>query len=366
MAPAHIAEAGWLSHRPKYAQWLLLVAGSVILSLGLLWARFPAALLLGPMIAGIVAGTNGAGVRVPMIPYMGSQAIIGCLVASAITPSIMVTVFHDFPLFLSIVLVTVAASSLLGWIMSRWQILPGSTAAWGSSPGAATAMTVMAEAFGADPQLVAFMQYMRIVFVALTASLISRFWIDTPGASAHGIVWFPPVDAIAFLETIVLAGASVYLGRRLKTPGVTFLVPMVLGALLHGAGWMRIELPEWLLATCYALIGWRIGLGFTREILLRATSALWQILLSIIALIAFCGGIAYLLSSLMNIDPLTAYLATSPGGMDSVAIIATSSNVDISFVMALQTMRLFVVLLAGPSIARLIARHSPTAQSRPT
>jgi uncharacterized membrane protein AbrB (regulator of aidB expression) len=34
---------------------------------------------------------------------------------------------------------------------------------------------------------------------------------------------------------------------------------------------------------------------------------------------------------------LTAYLATSPGGMDSVAIIAAAAqHVDISFVMALQ------------------------------
>ena len=31
-----------------------------------------------------------------------------------------------------------------------------------------------------------------------------------------------------------------------------------------------------------------------------------------------------------GIDPLTAYLATSPGGMDSIPIIAASSNVDLS------------------------------------
>ncbi|TIT60111.1 MAG: AbrB family transcriptional regulator, partial [Mesorhizobium sp.] len=58
-----------------------------------------------------------------------------------------------------------------------------------------------------------------------------------------------------------------------------------------------------------------------------------------------------------GIDPLTAYLATSPGGMDSVAIIAAAAhNVDISFVMALQSARFLIVLLVGPSIARLVAR----------
>jgi len=43
--------------------------------------------------------------------------------------------------------------------------------------------------------------------------------------------------------------------------------------------------------------------------------------------------------------------------MDSVAIIAAAShNVDISFIMALQTLRFLLVLLLGPGLARLVAR----------
>jgi uncharacterized membrane protein AbrB (regulator of aidB expression) len=55
-----------------------------------------------------------------------------------------------------------------------------------------------------------------------------------------------------------------------------------------------------------------------------------------------------------GIDPLTAYLATSPGGADSVAIIAASSNVDAAFVMSMQTLRFLGVLLAGPALARFV------------
>jgi uncharacterized protein len=43
--------------------------------------------------------------------------------------------------------------------------------------------------------------------------------------------------------------------------------------------------------------------------------------------------------------------------MDTVAIIAGSSAVDISFVMALQTVRLVIVVLAGPPLARFIAQR---------
>jgi uncharacterized membrane protein AbrB (regulator of aidB expression) len=42
--------------------------------------------------------------------------------------------------------------------------------------------------------------------------------------------------------------------------------------------------------------------------------------------------------------------------MDTVAIIAASSTADVSFVMALQVVRLVIVLFTGPPLARMLAR----------
>ena len=122
-------------------------------------------------------------------------------------------------------------------------------------------------------------------------------------------------------------------------------MPLVAGAVVHWSGAVPIELPEWLLAAAYALIGWKIGLGFTREVLRYASRALPKIFLSIAVLIVFCGGLAFVLTRVFGVDLLTAYLATSPGGIDSIAIIAASSEVDLPFVMALQTIRLFILIL---------------------
>ncbi|WP_158815308.1 AbrB family transcriptional regulator [Methylocapsa sp. S129] len=347
--------AGLLTRLPIVALWSLLVALSVTLSVLLEIAGIPAARLLGPMIAGIVLGVNGGAIRVPRTPYLGAQGIVGCLIASVISPQIIQAFLKQWPLFFGIVLVVIAASSVLGWLMSRWRVLPGTTAVWGSSPGAATAMMLMAEAYGADAQLVALMQYLRVVFVAIAASAIARLWINVSGAAAPTIAWFPPIDWLPFLETFAIAVVGVFLGQALRIPAGALLLPMAAGAALHISGLVQIELPPWLLAISYALIGWNIGLGFTRRILRHASRALPQIVLSILALIAFCCGLALLLVKTLGIDPLTAYLATSPGGMDSIAIIAASSKVDISFVMALQTARFVVILLIGPRLARLIA-----------
>jgi uncharacterized protein len=354
--PRNAAARRSLGGLPEFVQWGLILAASVGMAVALELVGIPAALLLGPMITGVAFGTNGATIRVPRLPYWSAQAVVGCLIAGAISSEIVVTVLRQWPLFLGIVIAVIAASSVLGWSISRLGLLPGTTAVWGSSPGAATAMMLMAEAFGADARLVAFMQYLRVVFVAVAASAVARLWVDTSSAAAPPIVWFPPIDWGPFLQTLSIAGFGVLLGRMLRVPAGALLVPLAGGAMLHAADLARIQLPEWLLAVSYAVLGWNIGLGFTRAVLVHASRALLQVVLSTVVLISFCASLAFVLSKTLGIDLLTAYLATSPGGMDSVAIIAASSKVDLPFVMALQTLRFVIVVVVGPPLARFIAK----------
>ncbi|QDC00297.1 AbrB family transcriptional regulator [Mesorhizobium sp. 8] len=348
---------GRLTARAPAAQWLVILVLSLLGAGSLEAAALPAALLIGPMLAGIVAGINGATVRVPRLAFGAAQAIVGCLVAASISPGIFPTFVADWPLILGAVAATLVASSLLGWLISRWRILPGTTAVWGSSPGAATAMVLMAGAFGADQRLVAFMQYLRVIFVSMAAAILARLWVDTSGVEVPATVWFPAIDPKPFAATLLIALVGASAGRLLKLPSPYFLGTMILGTVLHLGAGIDFQLPQWLLAVSYAAVGWAIGLNFTMPILRHATRALPQIVAAILVLIAICGGVAWLISRTLGIDPLTAYLATSPGGMDSIAIIAAAAdNVDISFVMALQTVRFLIVLVLGPSIARLIAR----------
>ncbi len=339
------------------AQWGFLIASSVLLAALFMMAGLPAALLLGPMIAGIVVGCNGGRICTPRLPVFASQTIVGCLVARALTGDIVLTFVKDWPLFLSVVVAIIATTTALGWMLTRWKVLPGTTAVWGTTPGGASVMMLMSGAFGADARLVAFMQYLRVVLVAAIASIVARLWVGTSGAVVADMAWFPAVPWLDFMATLMIAGLGGALGFALRIPAGALLVPMIAGALLEGTGLVRITLPQWLLAISYALLGWSIGLGFTRDILMHASRALPQVLLAILVTMAVCGALALVLVHAAGIDPLTAYLATSPGGMDSVAIIGASSNVDLSFVMALQTLRLVIVLIAGPPLARFIAQR---------
>ena len=79
------------------------------------------------------------------------------MIARAINPSVFGVLFNNWALVLAILLTTLAISGLTGWLLVRYSALPGATGAWGSSPGGASAMVVMAQEYGADVRLVALM-----------------------------------------------------------------------------------------------------------------------------------------------------------------------------------------------------------------
>ena len=347
-----------LKNRHPLFHWGVLLALSLIFAGVFDALHLPAALLLGAMLGAILVAIGEGTPRITRCAFVAAQGIVGCLVARSITSEILVSLRAGWLLFISVTVVVILACSGMGWILARKKILPGTTAVWGCSPGGAAVMTLMSEAHGGDMRLVAVMQYLRVVVVTIMATLVSRLWIDHAAASPSIFSnWFADVAWGHLVGTLALAWGGAAIAQRLKLPGGALLLPLILGSTLQANEVMTIVLPPWILALTYITLGWSIGLRFTRQALTQAAQALPSMLLSIACLVAVCAGIAFALTQLSGIDPLTAYLATSPGGLDSVAIIASSSGVNIPFVMAFQTARLLLVILTGPALARFVAHR---------
>nr|WP_184002226.1 AbrB family transcriptional regulator [Stakelama sediminis] len=315
-----------------------------------------AGMLLGPMIAAVVFALRGAGLKVPVRIFQSAQTMVGCLIAQSITAGIAATLLKDWPIFLGATAATLTASAILGYLLSRWQVLPDTTAIWGSMPGAASAMMLLADSFGADARLVAFMSYMRVVCVAAVASLLAVL-LTGHGSTSMLAEMIAPVPWKTAAISLAIAAVGGIAGVAIGMPAGALTGSLTLAAILNVTGIFTVTLPGWLLALGYAVVGWRIGLTFTPEIMAIAGKAFWRVLAAVSVLLGFAFLIALALSALLHIDLLTAYLAVSPGGMDSVAIIAASVHVDRPFVMALQVLRFVAVIIAGPILARFFARR---------
>jgi membrane AbrB-like protein len=155
------------------------------------------------------------------------------------------------------------------------------------------------------------------------------------------------------LFTVGCAVGGIVVGRLLRLPAPAVLGPMavaaaiVLGGLVHGAG-----VPDLVEAGGFLVIGLQVGVSFTRASLRTIGRALPLALAIIVALIVACAGLGVVLAQVTGVSALDAYLATTPGGMAAVLATATDSGADATFVLSVQVLRLFVMVLSAPLIAR--------------
>jgi uncharacterized protein len=347
------------SYPRRIAEWLLLIMSTIFLVGALRSAQVPAALLLGPIIAAIGLALCGAETRLPRTFALGAQTVLGCLIAKAFNPELLAVLSTHLPALVGLAAATLIMTAGLGLLITRRGWLPGTAAIWGLSPGAASAMVLLADEHGADKRVVALMQYSRIVMVALAAVAVARV-LGHPGGSTSLLVpsaphalWSPPLHLLSFLETTALALAGALSAKLTHKSMAALLVPSLGGAALQSAGLLTVDLPPLAPTLAFAVIGWYVGLSFTREALAYCLRVFPQMIAAILAMMLMCGLLSWLLAILLpNTDALTAYLSMTPGGMDTAVVIAATTNVSLPLVLAAQLVRLIVVSIAGPFMAK--------------
>lgn len=336
----------------RHMMLLLITGGLAVVVLS--WARFPAALLLGPVIAATWLGLRGTRLRVPDAPYEVAQGVAGCMIAHYLTPDIVAQVLVLWPYVLLFAVVTLLLACGVGYLLGRLTQVDGEEAIWGFLPGMAGAVIAMSHERGLDSRVVAFIQIIRLMAVILVMSLASRLLIEgtvVPQGSGAGSALHPGV-----LLTLALAALGPLAARFLPVPAAATLVPLMLAALLQGTGWVDLALPGWLLVVAYFVLGIQVGLRFSPDIMRTAMKVFWPVVLFSLLLMGLCAVSGMILARIAGLDLLSGMLATVPGSIETIAIIAVNSNADLSFIMTMQVVRLFAVVLLGPVIAHRLTR----------
>lgn len=335
--------------------WSILTAAAALAGVFTQSVGLPGGWLVGPMIISVAfALTWPQNLALPRGTRRASQAVIGGTIAAAFRPSVLPLIAKEWLAVSLAVTGTLLFSLGASLLLTRLTRLDAKTATLGTLPGGASGMLAMSGSMGADPRLVALMQYTRVVLVVAGAALVGRFSPAAKGttdsrtdlslesvqvATLDHNIW------LAYGLTALVAVVGAWCGLRLKLPAGALLGPLMLGIAFEELGVLHLAWPPGVPQAAYAALGVYVGLLFDQDSIKRAGRILPFIVAFTVGLIAACAGLGWILAALTGTDGLTAYFATTPGGMDTVAIIALGSGAEVSLVLAVQMLRLLTVLL---------------------
>ena len=342
--------------------WIALGVGSSLAGLFAQGMGLPAGWLVGPMLVALTLALVWE--KHPSVPRWGrivSLAVVGGVLASAFRPSVLPLIArHWLPVSL-VVCGTLLLSLGAGQLLSSLVRIDRKTATLGALPGAASGMLAMSDPLGADARLVALMQYTRVVVVVVTATFVGRL---TTGAApqpasgqglravSEGVDLLVQGTVQTYAVTVLVAVLGAWAGTRLRLPAGALLGPLILGVALAELGVVQLAWPPGVPQAAYLVLGLWVGLLFDGASVKQAGRLLPFVLASTVGLVLACAALGWALAELTGIDATTAYLATTPGGIDSVAIVALGTGADAPLVLAVQMLRLLAVVFAGSLLGR--------------
>ncbi len=345
-----------MARRPA-VRWILLLAATAVAGRLLDLAGVPSAYLFAALLVGLGVALIAPGtVEVAPGVFTAAQALTGVVLGAYLQASSLRAVAGAWLPVAVVSAATLALSVLAGKALARTTGLDEPTAALGMVAGGASGIVAMATELGADDRLVAFMQYLRVLVVVLLTPVLAALLFGDAGGGAP-----PPTHWLAqphdWLITLLAAPAGVLAGRALRLPAGTLLGPMaVAGALTLTGALGAFVVPGLVREAAFVGIGLQVGLRFTVAIVREVGRLLVPVLLTVLALLVACFGLALCLAPAADVSRLDAYLATTPGGLYAVLAVAFGAHADTTFILAVQGLRLLVMVLLAPLVVRWTVR----------
>ncbi|WP_052090501.1 AbrB family transcriptional regulator [Modestobacter caceresii] len=342
----------------RVLDWAAVLVVGIGATLALDVLAVPSAALFGGLVAGLGRALLGTTPSVlPRPAGTGAQAVIGVSIGALIQADTLRTVAEHWLPVLLITVATLAVSLVAGQLMRLQPGISPVTGAFAMIAGGASGITAMARDLGADAQVVAVLQYLRVLLIVTAMPVVATTVYGASGGAAATTADEGPGWPAGLLFTVVCVVVGVLLGRVSRLPVGALLGPMAVAAVLDVTGLSQgATVPPLVEAAGFLAIGLQVGLGFTRASLRLVGRALPLAVVLIVGAVVACAGLGVLLSRTAGVSALDGYLATTPGGLYAVLATATGSGADATFVLAVQVLRLFVMLFSAPLLARWLGR----------
>ncbi len=315
------------------------------------WLDTPIPWMIGPMIA--VAAVNLGGITGFAPPYarQTGQVILGSAVALYFTAPMVAVLGAN----MGAIAAATASAFMIGGIgalvLSRVSGVDGKSSFFASIPGGAMAMAVLADRYGASVPPVAVAHSLRVSIVVI----VVPFALTYGGIPLEAAAYRPqlPLDALILVPWIAFGFLLGEISERLGLQNGYLLTPIFFGAALTFGGVELSAVPDWMTDFAQLMFGLVLGARFQRDFFVRYRLFIPFALLNALFILIVSALVALVLSWTFGLPIATMLIATAPGGLAEMTILAQALQVGVPLVVAFHIFRVLVVNMATPYIYTL-------------
>ncbi|MGG7221938.1 AbrB family transcriptional regulator [Bacillus sp. ATD] len=295
------------------------------------------------------------------------QMILGIELGQKLNLSVL-SVLKDHWFSVGVMLIlSILLAMLSGYVLWRFSKTDMMTSFVGTAPGGLSAMPSIAQEVGANTAIVSLVQMMRVLLVVLSIPfLVIMIYTkqDSSTSAAAGLSSATTDFRLApVLWTIILilaAWGACKAAKCLKFPAPWLLGSMLGVAIVHvgGAAAIGHDMTAWWPSQAnhvsQVFLGATIGSKMYKSMFAGVTRIIIVGFVSSVGLIAAMFLSAVIVSELTGISLITSVLAFAPGGIAEMATTSVTLHADSTFVVAVQVIRVILVIALLPPFYRLL------------
>jgi len=313
--------------------------------------RLPLPWLLGPMAACLAASLLRFPLAAPPRIAVAMRAVLGVAVGAAITPE-LIGRLPGMALSVALIVPFIAVCGGLGVPYFRRVCgFDRPTAYFAAMPGGFQDMVLLGMTAGGDPRALSLVHATRVLaIVAVMPALVSGLW----GRSLAGPLG-EPASAVPPAELLVMLACAAFgwwAAVKVRLFGAPILGPMIAAIVASLAGLLHHRPPAEAILAAQFFIGTGIGVlyrGVTpRELRTTVLAALGYCVILTVVSAAFAEIVVHLGLA----EPVESFLAFAPGGQAEMVVLAIVAGADVAFVVTHHLVRITIVILAAPFVAR--------------
>ncbi len=302
--------------------------------------------------------------------FQFGQFLLGIELGRNVNSSVMNIFQENWITVIIVILTSIFFSFGTGLLLYRYSRADKLTGLLATSPGGVATMPAIAEEVGANIGVVTAVQAMRVFLVVTIIPVVLFFivnnngtkeFVNTPivenyiGVAGNPFIWTIPIMFAALIGT--------FIGKRIKIPA-PWLIGSLLGVIIFESLFSNIVdktltffWPHSLVVIGQILIGTSIGSRFQKSMFIGLKRVLAVSTIGTLLLIVAMFFCAYIVSVITGISLVTSVLAFAPAGVVEMSTAAVSLHADSTFVVAVQTLRIIMVLLLMPPFIKFMHKR---------